>query len=30
MLRAVGDQAMEDGSVVDLAPMWKRYDAARG
>jgi hypothetical protein len=24
------DQAMEDGSVVDLAPMWKRYDAARG
>jgi predicted dehydrogenase len=24
------DQAMEDGAMVDLAPMWKRYDEARG
>ena len=23
------DQAMEDGAMVDLGPMWKRYDEAR-
>ena len=24
------DKAMDDGAMVDCAPMWKRYDEARG
>jgi len=24
------DQAMADGTMIDCAPMWARYDAARG